>query len=90
VIFAAFLLTLIGTALLCVAMGRHWRQVFPDSRRSPAMVASLRLAGAAFLVAAAVFMSRAYGTGPGLTEFFGLLTVAILGIAVALPYRQRN
>ena len=89
-IVIAFLFTLIGTAFVCVAMSKHWRQVFPDSRRSPAVATSLRLSGAGFLVVAALLLSRAHGIGVGLTEFFGLLTVVILGIAVALPYSQRN
>ena len=87
---AVFLLILIGTAFLCVAMRKHWKQVFPGVSRTPAMTAGLRALGVAFLLGAAALSSAALGIGIGLTQFFGLLTIAVFGIAVFLPYRQRG
>ncbi|MEM8814276.1 MAG: DUF3325 family protein [Pseudomonadota bacterium] len=89
-IVAVFPLILVGTALICIAMRKHWRQLFPHVSLAPAQAAALRLAGAALLLAAAVLSTGAHGVGIGLTEFFGLLTIVIFGIAVLLPYAQRR
>lgn len=81
-----FFLTLVGAALLCVSMKRHWRQILPSVEHSSTTARLLRTVGYALLLVAAVLAANLYGTGIGLTLFFALFTVAHFGIALILPY----
>ncbi|MEM7585906.1 MAG: DUF3325 family protein [Acidobacteriota bacterium] len=85
-----FILTLAGTALLCVSMPKHWQQILPGRgyARQPAM--ALRALAYLVLLGAMILASRSHGVGVGITIFFGMLSVATLGIAVALPYWRRR
>ncbi|MEM7501589.1 MAG: DUF3325 domain-containing protein [Pseudomonadota bacterium] len=85
-----FVLTVAGTALLCLSMRKHWKQVLPGRARSQTAAMAIRSAGYCLLLAAAVMASIRYGTGVGLTLFFALLTVAVFGIALLLPVWQRG
>ena len=82
-----FILTLIGTAMLCLSMRKHWKQVLPDIERSPRAAMAVRAGGYALLLAAAIVSADLYGTGVGMTLFFALFTVAHFAVAVILPYR---
>lgn len=80
-----FLLTLAGTAALCVAMKKHFRQMFPHKEYSPRNSRVYRAVGYVLVIAGAYACTVALGTGIGLAVFFGLWTVAILLIAFLLP-----
>ena len=82
----AFLLVFGGSLALCLAMKRHSTQLMPARAYSPRLALSLRLLGSAMLIGGAVVCAFDQGPGVGLTTFFGLFCMAIVAIAVALPY----
>lgn len=75
-------LAVLGTALLCFSMRRHYRLVSgaPLTRqRSLAM----RIGGYLLLAVGAWLSVASHGTGVGLTLFVGLFTVTMLATAFA-------
>lgn len=85
-----FALTLAGSLLLCLSMRKHWRQILGDQELKPGVATTLRSLGFGVLLIAAIVASIRHGVGVGLTVFFAHLTVAVFGIAVALPYWYRR
>ena len=85
-----FALTLSGTALLCLSMRKHWKQLLVQHEYSTRIAYGLRAAGYLLLLLASIAAARNYGIGEGLTLFFGLLTAAIVGVAIALPSRRHG
>lgn len=86
----AFVLTLIGTMLLCISMRKHWKQILPEREHSAGAAKAMRAAGYVLLLSAAIVSIASWGTGYGLTLFVAFLNVAVFGIAIAIPYRYRN
>lgn len=89
-IAVVFLLTLAGSLLLCLAKPRHLKQAAPGIVLSPPQIRIVRSAGFVCVIVAAVIAAADVGVGIGLTLVFGILTVHIIGIAVALPYVERR
>lgn len=87
---AGFLLTVLGALLLSIAMKKHFRQLFPGGAYVQGRARATRAAGFVALAAAAAACTSAMGIGVGLTLFFGLLTVAVFGLALLLPVIDRR
>ena len=83
-----FVLGFVGMALLCLARRKHWRQLFADAHLPPGRARLFQFLGSVALLVAAVLSSMTYGVGIGLTMLFGVLTVVVIAIAVALPYAK--
>jgi len=81
-----FILSFVGMGLLCLARRKHWRQLFATANLSLTRARGLQILGSIALLMAAILSSIAYGVGIGLTLLFGILTIAVIAIAVALPY----
>ena len=79
-------LSFVGMGLLCLARRKHWKQLFANTNLSPARARLFQILASIALLGAAILSSIAYGVGIGLTLLFGVLTVVVIAIAVALPY----
>lgn len=84
----ALALAYAGFAGLCLAMRRHYQQVWG---RQPSRRASsgLRLAGWLGLALSVAPSIVVWGTAIGIVAWFGMLTVAGLVFAFLLPYTPR-
>ena len=89
-ILLAFVVLFCASLALCLAMRRHSMQLMPSREYSPALALCLRILGSALLIGGAVICAVDQGPGVGLTTFFGLWCMAVLSIAVALPYLARS
>ncbi|MEM8766380.1 MAG: DUF3325 domain-containing protein [Pseudomonadota bacterium] len=79
------LITLVGTALLCFAMPRHFALLLKRSlTRAQSHV--LRAAGFVVLLIAAIYASTTMGVGYGLTAFTGVFTVTMISCAFLVTY----
>ena len=78
------LLTVAGTACLCVSMPKHYRQVVRGAAPTKRRRYALRVAGYLLLAAAVYACTTAAGVGVGLTAFTAYLTIGIVGIALLL------
>ena len=76
----SFLATLIGTALLCLAMRKHSRIVFRVVP-SPRTQLVLRACAIGCLLVAVLLATSVLGTIVGITAFFGAFTVTMLSTA---------
>ncbi len=87
-IVAAFCLAYAGLGGLCLAMGRHQRQVLGrELGRWPAR--ALRLAGWCALTVAMVACVQGWGVSVGVVAWFGFLSAAGLALVFVLPYLPR-
>jgi len=84
-VYIALLLTCLGFFALALAMPRHYHQV---SQQLPAKTTTLLLRVAAVLTLSVVLVLCVLhaGWGIGLVLFFGLLSFAILSVALVLTY----
>lgn len=78
-----------GFALLSVAMERHGQDALGRSLSLPQRRAS-RIGGALLLAVALAVCMRAEGTSIGIAEWFGVLSLAALGVGLALAYAPRR
>ena len=85
----AFFLILGGSCLLCFSMKKHFRHLWPNADFSKQLSYTLRTCGYLALGGGWVACSVDDGWAMGLIWFAGLLSVAVLLIAVLLPYWQR-
>jgi hypothetical protein len=84
-LIAVALITLAGTALLCVSLPRHhWLIMRQPLEKRRAY--RLRIAGYLLLLIAAVIASSSKGVGYGLTAFAGVFTVAMLACTFTVTW----
>jgi hypothetical protein len=85
---SALLLAYAGMVGLALAMGKHYRQVWP---RDPAPGArrAFRVAGWLCLAGALMLCVRASGGSIGTVTWFGLLFVSALSLVFLLAYAAR-
>ena len=88
-VLSAFFLSCLGFGALALSMAKHYRDVF-GVRVSSARQTILRLSGLAFLGFALVLTLVARGPSIGLVTWVGLLTVALLLVAISLTYAPPN
>lgn len=87
-IVAAFCLAYAGLGALCLAMGRHQRQVLGrELARWPARM--LRLVGWGLVAAAMLACTQGWGVSVGLVAWLGFLSAAGLALVFLLPYLPR-
>ena len=86
---AAALLSYAGLAALCLAMERHHRQLW---HRAPTLQTAivLRVLGIALLTLSLFVCVRALGGPRGVTAWFGILSIAGLGLVMLLPFAPRT
>ncbi len=77
-----------GLLGLCLAMNRHHVQVLHGNPGRPRRLV-LRLAGWSLLGVALCLSSQAWGWAIGPVAWFGLLSLAALGLVFLLPYAPR-
>lgn len=82
----AFLLTLCGNLLLCFSMKKHFRELPLRVDFSDRLSLTLRTVGYLLLCCALLCCSLNDGWALGLMYFLGLLTIAVLLIAIGFPY----
>lgn len=87
-VYLVFFVCYAALLALCLAMDRHHAQVLHGKpQRSRRQL--LRLAGWALLAAALWLCSLAWGWAIGPVAWFGLLSMAALGLVFLLPYAPR-
>lgn len=84
-----FVPILAGCALLCFSMPRHFVMLF-GSRPSTLQSYALRAGGYLALLGGAALSSQTMGWGAGLASFAGLLTIAVLCVALSVTCLDRN
>ncbi|MCK8784097.1 DUF3325 domain-containing protein [Roseomonas sp. NAR14] len=87
--FLSLALAYAGFTALCLAMERHHEQVFQARRVPPRRRRALRIAGWLLLAASPVPCILAEGWGYGTVLWCGVLTAAVLPLALLLPYAPR-
>lgn len=87
-VLIGLLLAYAGMVALCLAMNRHYRQVFGDFPGSRLQL-GLRAAGTLVLLQSLAVSISQWGWTIGPTACFGLLTVAALLLVFLLPYVPR-
>ncbi|MEM1204903.1 MAG: DUF3325 family protein [Acidobacteriota bacterium] len=85
-----FALTTLGAVSLSLSMRQHWKQVLPRHTFSRSRSITLRCLGFLLLLIAGVLASRDHGVIIGITLSLGLLNLAVIGIALLLPYLRRG
>lgn len=86
----AFALACAACIAFSFAMDRHLRQVWPQRRNSRQSNIYFRAGGTLLLSASAVTCCLLQGVGTGLASLFGLLTAALVLVAVLLAYYPRG
>jgi len=85
----ALFLTYCAFTLLCVAMPRHWQQLWPQQPSSKRQQQWLRLVGWLLLCTSAILCIYLKGPGNGLVWFCGLLSASVFILALLLVYAPR-
>lgn len=78
-----------GFALLSVAMDRHGQDVLGRSLPPPLRRAS-RIGGALLLAVALAVCVQTQGASIGTAEWFGVLSLAAMGVGLTLTYAPRR
>ncbi len=78
-----------GFTALCLAMERHYEQVFGERRIPVGRRRMLRLTGTLLLMASPLPCLAVAGWGTGTVLWCGVLTMAALSLTVLLPYAPR-
>jgi len=88
-ILLALALAYAGLAALCLAMERHHGQVFARRGPAPGRQRALRLLGWLLLALSPLPAIALRGAGEGTVLWCGLLTAALLPLALLLAYAPR-
>jgi hypothetical protein len=84
----AWTLCYAGFTALCLAMGRHRRQLWHAIAAPPAVLA-LRIGGYSLLVLGLVACCASFPGSLGFVVWLGLLTAAATPLSLALPFAPR-
>lgn len=85
----SFELLYLSCLAFSLSLNRHFEQLFPKQKLSPASVKALRLFAWAMLVSGAVYLSYSQGIATGLVLLCGLFSLASLTIAFIQHYFPR-
>ena len=86
----SFLFILAGTSCLCLAMSRHYRQLFRNRSLSTRKKAILNTAGYTCLALGLFTCTQSMGPAVGGTAFVAYLSVAIFSLALILTLRATS
>ncbi|MEM0909956.1 MAG: DUF3325 domain-containing protein [Pseudomonadota bacterium] len=85
----AFFAALLGSVLLCGAMQKHHRQLWPNSRLTGAKKWSMTISGYLMLALSIALCAAVTNFGVGLAAFFGIVSATIFGLAVYLSFATK-
>lgn len=83
------LLAYSGMLGLCLGLERHYKQVW-QRVPGPVLRSALRIGGWLALLASLAVSVAAWGWAMGPIGWFGLISLAGLGLVMALPYRAKG
>lgn len=88
-IMLALSLAYSGFASLCLAMPKHYRQVWAG-HAPPTTLIAFRVVGWLCLASSFLFCIRAWGMATGVVGWFGVLTAVGTALTFLLPYVPRT